>query len=48
MKALAYAILLWIIGFVWGSIVFMNPELKNVTAIPYVSRNPAITFPLDH
>ena len=46
LKALVYAILLWIIGFVWGSIVFMNPALKNVAAIPYVSRNPAISFPL--
>lgn len=45
-KALAYGILLWIIGFVWGSIVFMNPSLKNVAAIPYVSRNPAISFPV--
>jgi positive regulator of sigma E activity len=24
----------------------MNPALKNVAAIPYVSRNPAISFPL--
>lgn len=45
-KAIVYAVLLWIIGFVWGSIVFMNPALKNVAAVPYVSRNPAISFPL--
>ena len=24
-KALIYAILLWIVGFVWGSIVIMTP-----------------------
>ena len=45
-KALIYAVLLWIIGFVWGSIVFMTPALKNVAAIPYVSGNPAISFPI--
>ena len=45
-KALIYAVLFWIIGFVWGSIVFMTPALKNVGAIPYVSGNPAISFPI--
>jgi len=38
--------LLWAIGFVWGSIVFMTPALKTVAAIPYVSSNPAISFPI--
>ena len=46
LKALAYGILIWIIGFVWGSIVFMTPALKNVAPIPYISRNPAISFPI--
>ena len=45
-KALAYAILIWITGFIWGSIVFMTPALKSVPPIPYVSSNPAISFPL--
>ena len=45
-KALAYAVLIWIIGFVWGSVVFMTPALKSVTSIPYVSRYPLISFPL--
>jgi hypothetical protein len=45
-RALAYAFLIWISGFVWGSLVFMTPALKNVAAIPYVSRYPAISFPL--
>ena len=45
-KALIYAVLLWVIGFIWGSIVFMTPALKSVSAIPYVSRNPAISFPI--
>jgi hypothetical protein len=45
-RALAYAGLLWVVGFVWGSIVFMTPALKTVSAIPYVSSNPAISFPI--
>jgi hypothetical protein len=45
-KALGFAILIWVIGFVWGSIVFMTPALKGVSAIPYVSSNPAISFPI--
>ncbi len=45
-RAVLYAISLWIIGFVWGSVVFMTPALKGVASIPYVSRYPAISFPL--
>src|SRR5438552_11517442 len=45
-KALAYAIVIWIIGFVWGSIVFMTPSLKGARPIPYISNNPAISFPI--
>jgi hypothetical protein len=45
-RALAYALLIWITGFVWGSVVFMTPALKGVSSIPYVSRFPAISFPL--
>jgi len=45
-KALGFAILIWIIGFVWGSVVFMTPALKATPAIPYVSANPAISFPI--
>ena len=46
-KAFAYAVLIWIVGFVWGSIVFMTPALRAATApIPYVSSNPAISFPI--
>ena len=45
-KALIYAVLIWLIGFVWGSIVFMTPALKNISAIPYVSKNSAISFPI--
>ncbi len=45
-RAVLYGLLLWIIGFVWGSVVFMTPALKNIASIPYVSRYPAISFPL--
>jgi hypothetical protein len=44
-KALICAVLLWVVGFVWGSFVFMTPALKTVSAIPYVSSNPAVSFP---
>jgi hypothetical protein len=42
-RALAYAVLIWITGFVWGSIVFMTPALKSIPSIPYISRYPAIS-----
>lgn len=45
-RGLVYAVLIWIVGFVWGSVVFMTPALKNVASIPYVSRYPAISFPV--
>jgi hypothetical protein len=45
-KALAYAILIWLVGFVWGSAVFVTPSLKSVSPIPYISSNPAISFPI--
>lgn len=44
--ALAYSLLIWITGFFWGMVVFMTPALKGVRAIPFVSRYPAISFPL--
>lgn len=45
-KALMYAVLVWLIGFIWGTIIFMTPALKNIQAIPYVSKYPAVSFPL--
>ena len=44
--ALFLAIAVWLLGFVWGSVVFMTPPLKNVSPIPFVSSNPAISFPI--
>lgn len=37
---------MWVVGFIWGSFVFMTPTLKSIPAIPYVSSNPAISFPI--
>jgi hypothetical protein len=45
-KALSFAILLWLIGFVWGSVVFMSPALRSTPPIPFVSSNPWISFPI--
>jgi hypothetical protein len=45
-KAIGFAVLIWIVGFVWGSIVFMTPALKATPPIPYISSNPAISFPI--
>lgn len=45
-KAAGFGILIWIVGFAWGSLVFMTPALKGLASIPYVSRYPAISFPL--
>ncbi len=44
--AIFAALLIWLSGFVWGSIVFMTPALNSVRGIPYVSKNPIISFPL--
>ena len=43
--AVVFAFLIWVVGFAWGSIVFMNPSMK-VAPIPYISTNPAISFPI--
>ena len=45
-RAVAYAVLIWVLGFIWGSVVFMTPALRAVAPIPYVSSNPAISFPI--
>ena len=46
LRAFAYAVLIWVVGFIWGSIVFMTPALRSTPPIPYVSSNPAISFPI--
>jgi len=44
--ALGIALFVWMSGFVWGSIVFMTPALKEIPEIPHISKYPAISFPL--
>lgn len=46
LKAIGFAVLIWVVGFVWGSIVFMTPALKATSPIPYVSSNPAMSVPI--
>lgn len=45
-KAILFGLFIWIVGFIWGSFVFMTPALKQTRPIPYVSSNPAISFPI--
>ncbi|HEX7296559.1 MAG TPA: hypothetical protein VF251_12440 [Pyrinomonadaceae bacterium] len=45
-KAIAYGVVIWIVGFIWGSIAFMTPSLKSTPPLSYVSSNPAISFPI--
>lgn len=45
-KAIAYGVVIWVVGFIWGSIVFMTPSLKKIPPIPYFSANPAISLPI--
>jgi len=42
----SYAIVLWIVGFVWGMVVFMIPPLKDVPSIPHVSKLPVVSLVL--
>ena len=45
-RALIYALLIWLSGFVWGSIVLAVPPLRDIPAIPYISTNLAISLPI--
>jgi len=45
-KAMWYAFFIWLIGFAWGTIVFMVPALINLPTIPYISKYPAVSAPL--
>ena len=42
-KALGYAILLWVIGFLWGMIVFMVPAMWSIPSVPHISKLPAVS-----
>lgn len=45
---LAYTlgVAVWLVGFLWGSLVLMIPGLKDAAPIAFVSNNPWISFPL--
>ena len=45
-RVFLYAVSLWLIGFIWGTVVFMTPQLKNVPTTGIFSEYPLITFPL--
>lgn len=44
-RTFLYTFTIWLFGFVWGSIVFMIPTLKEIPSVPYVSSCPAISVP---
>jgi hydrogenase-4 membrane subunit HyfE len=43
---LGFALLLWLIGMVWGSVVFAIPALKDWGRTDYVSANLAVSVPI--
>ncbi|MBI2619431.1 MAG: hypothetical protein HYW57_05065 [Ignavibacteriales bacterium] len=45
-RAILAGALIWVSGFVWGTVVFMIPALKDLPSLPFFSRYPAISFPL--
>jgi len=45
-KALGYAILLWVIGFSWGTAVYMVPAMWSIPSVPYISKLPAVSAAL--
>ena len=44
-KACLFSFVVWLVGFIWGMIIFMTP-LVNLQPIPFISSSPAISFPL--
>ncbi|NYT19425.1 MAG: hypothetical protein GKC08_03935, partial [Methanosarcinales archaeon] len=46
LKAIAYSLLIWVIGFVWGTIVFMTPALSEIGTVAHITKMPAITIPI--
>ena len=45
-EATWYAIVLWIVGFVWSMTVYMIPALKNMSSISHISKLPAVSVVL--
>src|SRR5262245_49167684 len=46
LPVLGWALLLWFVGMLVGSVVFAVPQLKEAQAIPWVTANPFITVPI--
>lgn len=44
--ALWYAVVIWLAGFIWGSVVFAVPVLDDAPGIRGVSSNLAISLPI--
>ena len=45
-RVVGYGIVLWLVGFVWGIIVFIVPSLWNIPSVAYVSKLPAVSVVL--
>ena len=45
-RVVVYAIVIWLVGFVWGVIVFTVPPLWNIPSVAYVSKLPAVSLVL--
>ncbi len=45
-KAVWFACLIWSIGFLWASFVFLIPTLKGIYAVRYFTKYPAVNIPI--
>lgn len=44
--AVGLALVIWASGFMWGTFVLTNQTLAETAAIPFISSNPFISFPI--
>lgn len=44
--AIVYSISIWLVGFAWGSAVFMIPVIRDVSPVAFVSTNLFISIPI--
>ena len=45
-RVLFYALVLWLLGFAWGMVVFISPALRSIASVAYVSKLPAVSVVL--
>jgi hypothetical protein len=45
-RVVGYGIVLWLVGFIWGVIVFIVPSFWNIPSVAYVSKLPAVSVVL--